>query len=114
MRPKRVRLGYSPGGPTRWPIRSCFNEAQACPPGIFHIVRIQRPHIVLASMRPKRVRLGFGMLSYYLLVKERKKAGILCSYGWLRRGEVAVVLILLDTLTPIDFFDTHLGKKRTR
>ena len=109
MRPRRVRLGYgrTTGAfcglfsacfneaqacpPGIWPGSAdtlrrwhCFNEAQACPPGIWSNSRghdglagvasmrprrvrlgyVQRPlgvlHAVNASMRPRRVRLGYG------------------------------------------------------
>ena len=61
MRPKRVRLGYSPSHRLLGHPECCFNEAQACPPGIF----ARRTEAVIAccmaSMRPKRVRLGYSL-----------------------------------------------------
>ena len=65
MRPKRIRLGYSPHGSVAGSSgidAYCFNEAQAYPPGIFGILAALLAFIILtdASMRPKRIRLGYS------------------------------------------------------
>ena len=59
MRPKRIRLGYSVERWAGWKSTTSFNEAQACPPGIFYPWGDGAGWRRHASMRPKRIRLGY-------------------------------------------------------
>ena len=59
-----MRLGYSPDAGTH--VSQCrrFNEAEAHAPRIhFRVGVIGSDHIV-ASMRPRRMRLGYRVLKY--------------------------------------------------
>ena len=68
MRPRRVRLGYGPAPalePLALPVHR-FNEAQTLRPGRYPYLRGIVPPL------PVRAE-SVSMLSYYLIVKERKK-----------------------------------------